>query len=137
MSHGNISRCDRGHAVNGAHHVGLDPFQVIGEEFVAKALRCSVLGPEFEVFLIGADQEALALLAQVIFAVPVCDGGEAVWHGLNLGDGFGDEVLMFGGLQREGDPGHGGHLASPQACGVDHNRSYDVSFGGFDDPSAV
>ena len=44
---------------------------------------------------------------------------------------------MLGGLQRQLDPGHGGHLAAPEAGCIDHPPRPDVTVGRAHDPAAV
>ena len=122
---------------DGAHHVLLDPLQIVGEQLVGEVERRALLGPELHVALIGADQQALALLAQVIFAVAVADRGQAAVERVDLGDGLGDEILVFRGLQRQVDPGQRRHLAPPEPGRVHHPSGADVALRGTHDPTAV
>ena len=60
--------------------------------------RRAVFSPELQIALIGADQQALPFLAQVIFPIAVCNRGQTAIHRRDFGDGFGYEILVLGGL---------------------------------------
>ena len=126
-----------GHPVDGAHHVVLDPVEIVGKEIMREIERRAVLGPEPHVALIGPDQQALALLSQVIFAVPVRDRWQAPVHPGDRGNGLGHEILVLGRLQGQLDAGQPRHLARPQPGGVDHPRRADLALRCLDDPCAV
>ena len=98
-------------AVDGAHHVLFDPFEVIGEQLMPESRRCAVLGPEAEVFFIGPNQKALPLLPHVIFTVPIRDRWQA--------------------------PVQRGNLAPPQPGRIDHPLRVDRALGRLDDPASV
>ena len=102
-----------------------------------ETLGGAILGPKAHVFLIGADQQALALLAQVIFAVAVGNRGQAAFHSGDLGDGFGDEILMFRGQQGQGQTRHRRHFARPKSRCIDHPRGADIALVGAHDPGAI
>ena len=104
---------------------------------MAEVERRAFLRPEADVLLIGADQEALTLLPEVVFAVAVGDGGEAAALRGDLRDGFGDEILVLRRDQRQVKPGHRGDLPAPEARGVDDPVAVDVSLGRLYDPCAV
>ncbi len=104
---------------------------------MAELLRRAVLGPETHVLFVGTDQQALALLAQVILAVAVRDGRQAPVEACDLGDGLGHEILVFRRQQRQCDAGQRGHLAPPEACGVDHPSGVDIALLRAHDPRAV
>ena len=127
----------RRNAGDGAHHVRLDPLKIVGEQLMPEALGRAVLGPEPHVAFIGADQQALALLPQVVFAVAVGDGGQAAIHRGDLRDGLGHEILMLRRHQRQVDPGEPRHLARPEARRVHHPTGADRPARGFDDPRPV
>ena len=76
---------DRRHPGHGAQHVLLDPLEIVGEKIMREIERRALLGPEPHVALIGPDQQALALLPQVIFAVAIRDRGQAAVHPGDLG----------------------------------------------------
>ena len=82
-------------ALDRAHHVLLDPLQIVGEKLVTKALRRPVLGPEPHVALVGTDQKTLALLPQVVLPVAVRDRRQAAVERRDLGNGLGHEILVF------------------------------------------
>ena len=130
-------RADRWHAFNRAQHVFLDPLQIVGEQLMAKSGGRAILGPEFHVLLIGADQQALALLAQVVFAIAVRNRRQAAVQRRNRVDGFGDEILMLGGDQRQRKARHRRHLAPPEPRRIDHPRRADIALVGAHDPGAI
>ena len=94
-------------------------------------------GPETHITLISANQKAFALLAQIIFAVAVRDRGQTAIHCVNLGNGFGDEILVLGGLQGQFKPCKPRHFAAPKTRGIDHPLGFDVPLGGAHDPAAI
>lgn len=102
-----------------------------------EALRRAVFGPEPHVAFIGADQQALALLPQGVFAVPVGDGGQAAIHRGDLRDGLGHDILMLRRHQRQVDPRQGRHLPRPEARGVHRPIGADRPARGFGDPGPV
>lgn len=104
---------------------------------MAEVERRAVLGPEFHVALIGADEQAEPFLAQIIFAVAVGDRRQPAAHGGDFGNGLGDEILVLGRDQRQLQAGHGGDLAAPQAGGVDHPLRADLARRRTHDPAAV
>ena len=126
-----------GHTIDGAHHVVLDPFQIVSEQLVAKTLRRAVLGPEAEVLLVSAHQQPLAFLAQVIFSVAIGHRGQAAVQRRNFGNGFGHEILVFGRLQRQCDARHRRHLAPPEAGGIHHPRCCNIALFGAYHPGAI
>ena len=104
---------------------------------MAEIERCSLLGPELHLFLIGADQQAVAFLAEVIFAVAVGDRGKAASQRRHLVDRLGDEILVLGRLQRQAEPGHRRHFAAPQAGSIHHPFRVDIALFGAYDPAAI
>ena len=89
------------------------------------------------VLLVGAHQQALPLLAQVILPVAVGHGWQAPVHRGDLGNGLGDEILVFGGQKRQRDPRHRRNLARPEAGGIHHPWRADIALFGAHDPCAV
>ena len=54
-------------------HVFHDAIQIIREQIMGKIQRGAVLCPELHVFFIGADQQPVAFLPEIIFTIPVGD----------------------------------------------------------------
>ena len=128
---------DGGNAGDGVHHVFFDPVKVIGEKIMGKIGGRAGFGPKPDITFIRADQQALAFLAQVVFAIAVADRWQAAVKRGDLCHGFGDEILVFCGLQGQVDPGHGGDFAAPQTGRVDDPFGMDIAPRGADDPAAI
>ena len=99
--------------------------------------RRAVFRPEFHVLFIGTDQQPLAFLPQIIFAISIGDRGQAPIHLIDLVNGLGHEILVFGRLQRQFDSRQCSHFTAPEARRVDHPLGFDIALGGFDRPGAV
>ena len=87
---------------------------------MAKVLGCAIFGPEFQVALISADQKALTLLAEVVFAVTVRNRWQTFVHARDLRDRFGHEILVLSRLQGQIKAGQFANLTAPKAGRV-HN----------------
>ena len=126
-----------GHARDGAQHVFLDPFQIIGKKLMTEPLRGAVLGPEPQVLFICPDKQTLALLAQVIFAIAVRNRRQPPVHARDLCNGFGHEILVLCRLQWQLDTGQCCDLASPQSGGVHDPPGRNITLCCAHDPRAV
>ena len=104
---------------------------------MGKIQRRAVFGPKPHIALVGANQQAFALLAQVIFAVAIRHRWQAAIQPLDLGDGLGHEILVFGGLQGQRDARQRSHLAPPKTGCVDHPRRGDIALWRAHDPCAI
>ena len=67
---------------------------------MGKIKRRALFRPEFHVLLISTDEQALPLLAQIIFTIAIRDRRQATIGGFNLCDAFSHEILMLCRLQR-------------------------------------
>ena len=65
----------------------------------------------------GADHH----LARVGFVIGAFIGDAQHGHVAKAGDGFGDQVEMLAGVQRQGDAGLARKLPAPHAAAVDHD----------------
>ena len=124
-------------ALASAHDVVGDAIEIVGQQLVAELQRGAVDRPEAAVFLVGAAEQALALLAQVVALVAVVQQRDLLAQGLDLGDRLGDEILVFHGHQRQIDPGQLADLAAPETGGVDHRVGFDGALRRHHLPGAV
>ena len=76
-------------------------------------------------------------MAQVILTVAVCDRRQAALHRGDLGNGFGDEILVLSRHQGQLNPRQRRNLAAPKPGGVDHPAGANVAQGGLDDPRPI
>ena len=67
---------------------------------MGKIKRRAFFSPKPQIFLIGANQEPLALLAQIIFPVTIGDRWQAPAHRGHLWNGFSHEILVLSRLKR-------------------------------------
>ena len=104
---------------------------------MTKAARRFIFGPEAHIAFIGANEQTIAFLAQVVFTVPVRDRGQAPSGIGDFFDGFRHEILVFRGHQRQLDAGHPRDLASPKPGCVDDPFRRNVAFGRLDEPSPI
>ena len=124
-------------ALEGAHDVFLDTFEVLVQQLVTEIHRCAVFGPVASILFISADQQPLAFLTQVVLAVAIGDQRQAKIERLDLGDGFGDEILVLERHQRQLDTRHCRHFARPQSGRIDDHVGANRALVGFHLPAAV
>ena len=97
-----------------------DPIEVGLEQLVAEVGGRGVLGPGPAVLLVGAEQQALALLAQVDLGVEIDAVRELVVAREDLRQVLGHQVVMRHGEHRQLEPDQAADLARPEPGGVDH-----------------
>ncbi len=84
--------------------------------------------PRCRTGLVGAEQQAVALLAEVHVAFVIDTRGQAFVAALgDLGDRVRDQVMVLHGLNRQMHACELGHLAGPQAARVDDNLGVDAA----------
>ena len=118
----------------------LDLVEIIGQQVLAEAPGSAAHGPGAAGLFVKADAKAKTFLPQIAFARRVHHMGVflAVGHHLlDQGDGFGDEVLVFHGVQREIHVRHRADLTRPEAAGVHHMLGMDGALVGDDIPCPV
>ena len=120
---------------------GRDPVEVGLQELVAEVPGGDLGRPGAAVLLVGAEQDAAALLAGVDLARQVEDADHlAAGAGVELGDlghRLGQEVHVLHGEHRQLQPDHAADLARPEAAGVDHMLGLNRAVLGDDVPGAV
>jgi hypothetical protein len=124
-------------ALTGTQNVFLDAFEVFVQQFVAEVHRRTVLGPVTSVLFIGAHEQPLPFLAQVVLAVAVGDQRQAIIERLDLGNCLGHEILVLERHQRQFYPCHCGHFTCPQAGRIDHDIGMNRTLVGLYVPAAV
>jgi len=122
--------------------LGGDAVEVVGEQLEHEVPRCLLRCPRPVVLLVGAEQDALALLAGVDLAGEVDHVRQLATTGLVVCDDFrhrlGHQVVVLHGQHRQLQPRHAADLASPQAARVHHVLGMDgVVAVGDDIPGAV
>ena len=100
-------------AYEGPLDVRRDALEVIGQELLPEIEGRALHGPETCVLLVGAAEEALALLPQVVFAVSVGDGRQLPIECCDLWDRLRDEILVLQSHQRQVEAGKPRQLARP------------------------
>ena len=121
--------------------LGFDPVEIGRQELHVEVPRRRVLRPRPRVLLIGAEQHAVALLADVDLAGEVhrhrhlATGRRHVLP--NILHRLGDEVVVLHRQHREFETGHPTDLAGPQPARVDDVFGMDLAAFGDDRPRAV
>ena len=98
---------------------GRDAVKVIRQQVLAEVPGGFLGRPRHAGFLVGADQHAAALLAQVDLSFEI-DAVELLFLAREEGHVVGDEVLVFHGKDRQLDADHAADFARPQAAGIHH-----------------
>ena len=108
-------------------------------KLVAESQRRASDLPRRRLRLVGAEQHALPLLAEIDVALVVDAGGQPVFRSPldDLGDRLGDQVMVLHRLHRQIDAGKMTDLASPQAASIDDHFGMDRPLRGDDIPGAV
>ncbi len=114
-----------------------DPVDVVGQQLVREILRRAVDRPMLAAMLVGADQQALAFLPQVGFAVEVDAHRDFALERRDRRDVVGDDILVLHRHDRQLDPRHAPDLARPQAAGIDHIVGLDGAVLGHHQPAAL
>ena len=114
-----------------------DPVDVVGQQLVREILRRAIDRPVLAAMLVGADQQALALLPQIGFAVEVDAHRDFALERGDRRDVVGDDILMLHRHDRQLDPRHAPDLARPQAAGIDDIVGLDGAVPGHHQPAAL
>ena len=119
----------------------LQPVHVRRQQLLAEALGNAVDGPGRRALLVGAEDEALALLAHVVGGVALAEHREfrqaLLLALLQFGRRLGDEILVLDGDDGDVEADHGGGLARPGAGGGDDMLAGDIALVGLHQPFAV
>ena len=126
------------HAGAGVLDVALQPAEIVGPELVGEVGRDAVLPLGAALPFVGAEDEALALLAQIVGDVGVAQQRQPVLAALDQGrDVLGDQVLVLHRDDRQVPADQRHDLARPVAGGVDHDLGADrLALVGADQPLA-
>ena len=126
------------HARAGVLDVALQPAQIVGPELVGEVGRDAVLPFGAALPLVGAEDEALPLLAQIVGDVGVAQQRQLLAAALDQGrDVLGDQILVLHGDDRQVPAEQRHDLAGPVAGGVDHDLGADrLALVGADQPLA-
>ena len=98
--------------------VGRQPLEVLRQQLHGEVLRRLQRRPDDAVRLVGADERAAALLAQVDLARVVGGVDDLLGAALKLRQVLGDEVVVLHGEHRQLDADHLPDLAGPQSGAV-------------------
>ena len=115
---------------------GCDAVQVVRQQVLAEVPRRFLGRPGHACFLVGADQHAAALLAQIDLAFEV-DAVELLFFAGEEGHIVGDEVLVLHGEDGQFKTDHAAHFAGPQTARVNHMFGVHGALLGDHVPSAV
>ena len=108
---------EHGHTAHGGFEDGLEVLRVLGQRIEAEGLGDAVHTPGLRDGLETADQQLAGVFFVIGTFVVDAQHREVRRHG---GDRLGDDVEMFGRVQRDGDAGRTPELARPHA-GADHD----------------
>ena len=116
-------------AVQGLFHDRLEMIPVLGQGIEGKILGDTVhspgLGNRFE----STNQQLAGLFPGIDIACRIAENRQIMGHLLH---GLGDDVEMFGGMQRHGNPRHAAHFMAPQSGAIDDILTSDVALIGAD-----
>ena len=112
-------------------------FELRFEQFVAEIHRRAVHRPRRTDRFVGAEQQALAFLAEVDVALVIDTGRQLLVARGDLGNGLGDQVMVLHRLHRQVQAGQMADFARPQAAGVDDVLGVDRALVGDHVPAAV
>ena len=115
------------HARDRGLDVGLQAVEVVREQLVREVLGDAVQPVRPRLPLVGSEQEARALLAQIVGDVGIAQQRQLFGARFELGDALGHEVLVRHGDDRQRLADHGHDLAGPVAGGVDQDLAVDFS----------
>jgi len=104
---------------------------------MAEVERGAVERPVRAGFFIGAKQQAHAFLACVGAGLIVVDLRQLETEVFDLGQGVGDQVMMFDRGQRQFDTGQGCYFPTPQASRIDNKFGVQLAIFGDHIPAAV
>ena len=117
-----------------ALQLGRDAFEVVRQKLAVEIVRRRLRGPGDARLLIGAEQHALAFLAQIDFAREIGGVDDLAVQALQLRNGLRDDVVVLHGEHRQRQADELADLARPQAAGVDHVLGVDRALVGDDVP---
>ena len=113
-----------GEVFEAARQFRRDAIEVVGEQLEHEVPGCLLRRPRPVVLLVGAQQDALPLLAGVDLAGEIDQVRQLAAHGCVVLDDFrhrlGHQVVMLHRQHRQLESGHAAHLARPQPACVHH-----------------
>ncbi len=124
------------HALDGVVDVGLQPFQIVGVELIGEFLGNAVDPVGRRLPLIGPEQQAAALLPQIVAGIGIAKQRQLLLAALEFRDRFGHEILMGHGDDRHVLTDHGHDLTGAITGGVDHIFAGDIALVGLHQPFA-
>ncbi len=114
-----------------------DPVDIVGQQLVREILRRAADRPMLAAMLVGADQQTLAFLPQIGFAIEIDAHGDFAIEPRHRRNVVGDDVLVLHRHDRQLDARHPPHLARPQPAGIDDIIGLDGAVLGDDQPAAI